>query len=84
MQYHCISAGLRTPRDARFPYWQGRVGGQRKALIMATHHPPFTAGGHSPSTTVLTELDTACTQAGIMPICFCRGTRTAFSGIRAS
>ncbi len=57
---------------------QGRVGGQRKALIMATHHPPFTAGGHSPSTEMLTELDTACTQAGVMPDLFLSGHAHSF------
>ncbi len=57
---------------------QGRVGGQRKALIIATHHPPFTAGGHSPSTEMLTELDTSCTQAGIMPDLFLSGHAHSF------
>jgi hypothetical protein len=52
---------------------QQRMQGTRKALIMATHHPPFTAGGHSPSTEMLTEIDTACQQAKIMPDLFLSG-----------
>jgi hypothetical protein len=39
----------------------------RKALIVAVHHPPFSAGGHSGSPEVLSVLDAACKQAGIMP-----------------
>jgi hypothetical protein len=45
---------------------------------MATHHPPFTAGGHSPSTEMLAEPDTACTQAGIMPDLFLSGHAHSF------
>ena len=37
---------------------------------MATHHPPFTAGGHSPSSTMLADIDDACTQAKVMPDLF--------------
>ncbi len=44
-----------------------RAAGPRKALVFATHHPPFTAGGHSPSTAMLAEVDAACQQAGLMP-----------------
>lgn len=40
---------------------------ERKALVFATHHPPFTSGGHSPSTQMLADIDDACKQAGIMP-----------------
>lgn len=47
-----------------------RADGPRKALIMATHHPPFTAGGHSPSTQMLADLDDACQQAKVMPDLF--------------
>lgn len=39
----------------------------RKALVFATHHPPFSSGGHSPSTQMLADIDDACKQAGIMP-----------------
>ncbi len=50
-----------------------RKGGARKALVLATHHPPFTAGGHSPSTEMLADIDSVCQQAGIMPDLFLSG-----------
>ena len=48
---------------------QQRKAGPRKALVFATHHPPFSAGGttHSGSTQMLADLDGVCQQAGIMP-----------------
>jgi len=52
---------------------QQRRQGTRKALIMATHHPPFTEAGHSPSTEMLAELDAICQQAQIMPDLFLSG-----------
>jgi len=39
----------------------------RKALIVAVHHPPYSNGGHAGSPEVLSALDQACNQAGIMP-----------------
>lgn len=45
----------------------------RKALVMATHHPPFTAGGHSPSTQMLADIDDACKQGGVMPDLYLSG-----------
>jgi len=50
-----------------------RKTGPRKALVMATHHPPFTAGGHSPSTQMLADIDGACTTAKIMPDLYLSG-----------
>ena len=50
-----------------------RKAGARKALVFATHHPPFTAGGHSPSTEMLTDIDSVCQQAGVMPDMFLSG-----------
>jgi hypothetical protein len=50
-----------------------RKDGARKALMLATHHPPFTAGGHSPSTEMLADIDSVCQQAGIMPDLFLSG-----------
>ena len=47
--------------------------GPRKALILATHHPPFTAGGHSPSTAMLSDVDDACNQAKVMPDLYLAG-----------
>jgi len=45
-----------------------RVGGQGRALIVATHHPPFTGSPfHVPSPDMLTQIDQACTAAGIWP-----------------
>jgi len=45
-----------------------RVAGKGRALIIATHHPPFTASpDHVPSETMLTMIDKACETAGIWP-----------------
>ncbi len=45
----------------------GRAAGTRKALLIATHHPPLSAGAHSSSTDMLIDIDDSCTQVGIMP-----------------
>jgi hypothetical protein len=50
-----------------------RKAGKRKPLILATHHPPYTSGGHSPSTVMLADIDDACKQAGVMPDMFLSG-----------
>jgi hypothetical protein len=50
-----------------------RKAGKRKPLVLATHHPPFTSGGHSPSTGMLADIDDACNQAGVMPDLFLSG-----------
>jgi len=47
--------------------------GTRKALLIATHHPPYSSGGHSGSTEMLADIDDACTQALIMPDAFLSG-----------
>jgi hypothetical protein len=44
--------------------------GKRKGLVIATHHPPFSAGGHSGSTDMLADIDDACKQGGVMPDLF--------------
>ncbi|MBV8391415.1 MAG: metallophosphoesterase [Mucilaginibacter sp.] len=44
--------------------------GERKALIIAVHHPPFSVGAHSSSTEMLGDIDTCCNAAGIMPDAF--------------
>jgi hypothetical protein len=45
-----------------------RAKGQWRALIIATHHPPFTASPqHVPSPTMLKQIDQACAAAGIQP-----------------
>jgi hypothetical protein len=45
-----------------------RTAGSSRALIIATHHPPFTASpDHVPSLRMLTMIDRACEAAGIWP-----------------
>jgi hypothetical protein len=67
---------------------RARTGAQRKGLIIATHHPPYSAGGHDSSSELLKDLDDSCKKAGIMPDavlsghahCYQRFTRYATSG----
>jgi len=45
-----------------------RQSGQWRALVIATHHPPFTGSPqHVPSPTMLQQIDQACSAAGIQP-----------------
>jgi hypothetical protein len=45
-----------------------RASGQWRALVIATHHPPFTGSpSHVPSPTMLQQIDDACNAAGIQP-----------------
>jgi Calcineurin-like phosphoesterase len=45
-----------------------RAQGQWRALVIATHHPPFTGSpSHVPSPTMLQQIDKACSDAGIQP-----------------
>ena len=46
---------------------KSRDAGTRKALLFATHHPPYSSGGHSGSKEMLNDIQDACTKAGIMP-----------------
>jgi Calcineurin-like phosphoesterase len=41
--------------------------GSKKALVIATHHPPFSSGGHSPSKEMLAQIDKVCDDAGVVP-----------------
>jgi hypothetical protein len=41
--------------------------GDNRALIIATHHPVFSEGGHSSSDHMLAQIDQACIAAGIVP-----------------
>jgi hypothetical protein len=42
--------------------------GQARALVIATHHPPFTGSpSHVPSPTMLKQIDDACSAADIWP-----------------
>jgi len=62
--------------------------GDKKALVIATHHPPFSSGGHSPSKEMLTQIDDICIAAGVAPHAMLAGhshnyqryTRTASLG----
>ena len=47
--------------------------GSRKALLFATHHPPYSNGGHGGSAQMLADIDDACKQGGIMPDAFFSG-----------
>ena len=47
--------------------------GNKKGLIIATHHPPFSGGGHSGSTQMLADIDDACQKANIYPHAFFSG-----------
>jgi hypothetical protein len=45
-----------------------RANGQGRALIIATHHPPFTGSPtHVPSPTMLKQIDQVCAAVGIQP-----------------
>ena len=45
-----------------------RASGQGRALVLATHHPPFTGSPfHIPSPDMLNQIDQACKAAGIWP-----------------
>ena len=51
-----------------------RAAGQFRALVIATHHPPFTASpDHIPSPTMLQQIDKACIAAGIQPDLYLSG-----------
>ena len=41
--------------------------GVKRALVIATHHPPYSAGGHSPSKEMLAQIDAICNDAGVVP-----------------
>ena len=46
---------------------KARDGGDESALVIATHHPPFSEGGHGGSPDMLKQIDDACTATGIIP-----------------
>jgi hypothetical protein len=41
-----------------------------KALVIATHHPPYSQSGHSGSTEMSQSIDAVCTAAGVIPDAF--------------
>ena len=51
-----------------------RAKGQWRALVIATHHPPFTGSPqHVPSPSMLKQIDDACSAAGIQPDLYLSG-----------
>src|SRR5262249_9509048 len=44
-----------------------------KALIILSHHPPFSQGNHSGSSDMLVTIDQACQAAGILPDAYLSG-----------
>jgi hypothetical protein len=42
----------------------------RKALVIATHHPPYSSGGHSGSQEMNDDITTLCTQTVVLPDLF--------------
>ncbi|MGC2121400.1 MAG: metallophosphoesterase, partial [Xanthobacteraceae bacterium] len=47
---------------------QQRSKGDKRALFIAVHHPPFTGSSkHAPSPIILKDIDAACKQAKILP-----------------
>jgi len=45
----------------------------KKALIIATHHPPYSLAGHASNPTMTNDIDQACTAANIWPDAFFSG-----------
>jgi hypothetical protein len=43
------------------------AGMSHKALVIATHHPPYSQSGHTGSTDMNKSITDACTAAGVMP-----------------
>lgn len=51
-----------------------RASGNWRALVIATHHPPFTGSPeHVPSPTMLKQIDAVCEAAGIQPDLYLAG-----------
>jgi Calcineurin-like phosphoesterase len=44
-----------------------------KALVIATHHPPYSSAGHSGSTEMNQSIDAICSAAGVTPDAFLSG-----------
>jgi hypothetical protein len=56
------------------------IAGQRKAadkthkaLVIAVHHPPYSAAGHDSSSEMLADIDACCVSAAILPDAFVSG-----------
>jgi hypothetical protein len=46
---------------------------EKKALIIATHHPPYSQSGHTGSSYMSGTIDDACSKAGVTPDVFLSG-----------
>ena len=46
---------------------------QQKALVFATHHPPYSESGHTGSTEMSQSIDALCTKAGVFPDLYLSG-----------
>lgn len=46
---------------------------EKKSLVIATHHPPYSAAGHSGSTEMNQTIDEVCTKSGVTPDLFLSG-----------
>jgi len=44
-----------------------------KALVIATHHPPYSSAGHTGSTEMSQDIDAICSAAGVVPDAFLSG-----------
>jgi len=51
---------------------------EKKALIIATHHPPYSAGNHSGSLHMSDTIDQCCQSAGVWPDAFLSGHSHSF------
>src|SRR5215475_4659932 len=45
----------------------------KKALVIATHHPPYSSAGHSGSTEMSQSIDALCQLVGVFPDAFLSG-----------
>ena len=45
----------------------------KKALVFATHHPPYSSSGHSGSTDMNASIDAVCQKTGVTPDAFLSG-----------
>jgi Calcineurin-like phosphoesterase len=45
----------------------------QKALVFATHHPPYSSGGHSGSDEMNQDITNICTQTGVLPDLYLSG-----------
>ena len=63
---------------------RGIAGQPKKALIIATHHPPYSLAGHAGNPTMTNDIDQACTGANTWPDAFLFRPRPQLSTALAS